>query len=609
MSDPLAQVIGRFGYEVDDRGLKRFEQGLDKGARSAGKFNKRAAATATALGNLAATAVRTGAAIATQLIQRVASAGDEIAKTSKALGINAQDYQRLRFAAQRSGADIAVLDRGLRSFTKGLVDAQQKGTGPVADGLDALGLSFEQLQGLGIDQQFAVISEALRGVADAQERAGIAAQLFGTRSGPALKPLLDEGSSGIKALGDRAEQLGGVIDEKTLKASEDLEDALLDMKTASMGAAVEIATALLPAVTDASVGIADWVANNRDLIEQDLPQVMNAVASATRAAAEAAGYLVRQYNEARISFQKWRMSFANEDEDSPFGFLALGFSGGADRALLRLQGKERNSKGEIVDRGTGDVGRKVADVDMSEYERVAGSDLADVVAADRDGKALTAEAVAAIKAARARQAVAEAQIANEQALTRAERIRQANAAKGKKRKKGKRGGGGGRGEGDTDFDEFDFQADDLFGDRLRDLAGLAGASEAAIAAAIAASGDSLGSGASEGVAFKAGLRQLEQLTGAKLEAAGLGDALMSALSGGGSGLQGGAGSSPTAGARFVRIDASFNAPTQVTLTLPDGAVGTLGAGELLELVSETVGDELDERNRRAYDHFRQAVNP
>ncbi|MGB0768848.1 MAG: hypothetical protein ACPGYV_14195 [Phycisphaeraceae bacterium] len=47
----------------------------------------------------------------------------------------------------------------------------------------------------------------------------------------------------------------------------------------------------------------------------------------------------------------------------------------------------------------------------------------------------------------------------------------------------------------------------------------------------------------------------------------------------------------------------------MTLTLPDGAVGTLGAGELLELVSETVGDELDERNRRAYDHFRQAVNP
>lgn len=227
-------------------------------------------------------AARAAVSFAVDMVTGTAELGDEIAKTSKGIGVASDQLQRLRFAAERSGGSADGMTKAIKLLTVGLEDAAEKGTGPVAEGLEAIGLSAKDLQGLGIEEQFSVISEALKGVDDEARKSAISMKLFGARGGSALKPLLDEGAAGIRALGDEAERLGGILGEDALKDSEEFQDSILDMKLAFAGIVRSIGSDLIPMFRGMIETVKEWTIENRELIQTKVRAFVEALIEAGR---------------------------------------------------------------------------------------------------------------------------------------------------------------------------------------------------------------------------------------------------------------------------------------------------------------------------------------
>lgn len=204
------------------------------------------------------------------LVDDVTKLGDNVAKTSKQIGISARSLQRLSFASDRSGASMRGLRKGLQNIAKNIRDAEiaagkGKGTGFTA-ALAEIGLRFKDLKDLSPEKQLGLLGDALNGVADKGRRMAISQKLLGERSGPNLAALLAEGTAGIKALGDEAERLGLVMGDKALKASEAFQDRMTDLRAVLKGLKTTIGVELIPIVEKVVIKFTKWLLLNRKFI-------------------------------------------------------------------------------------------------------------------------------------------------------------------------------------------------------------------------------------------------------------------------------------------------------------------------------------------------------
>jgi|GEM_PF-6728053 len=331
-------VESKFGGAVDAAGVKTVALGniLAGGAQ--------------ALARLAVQALQTAAAFAVDLVTGFARAGDEIAKTSRQIGVGAEDLQRLRFAAERSGVEVGQLQAGLKRLQVGLVEAREKGTGPTSEGLDLLGVSLQDLPTDDTEAALGILADAFSTLENETERTAIASRIFGEEAGPALKTLLDEGSEGIEDLGDRAEELGGVLGEDALGAAESLTDSFTDLQTLFDGVKNQIGAELAPVVTDLVGRITDFVAENDDLIKQDLPKLFEALADVIPPILKFTAELIDG-----IAFLVTEFQRLNREAEAGIGFggtLADVFEGLAlpVRTLVDLINRAVSALGNLADR-------------------------------------------------------------------------------------------------------------------------------------------------------------------------------------------------------------------------------------------------------------------
>jgi hypothetical protein len=211
-------------------------------------FQRRMRRANTVVNSFKRTVMGVGGAIAgafavskiTTGISSLIDLGDEIGKASKRIGITAEEYQKLAFAARRAGATSNDVERAFKRMSSTIFDAG-KGLKESQDALSKIGLSFEMLNGMKPDKQFAKIADALNKVDDATNKAALAQDIFG-RAGTALIPLLND----YKELGDELERIGGIITNENVVAAEEFKDAVEDL-TSSIKAMI------------ANSGIIDWL--------------------------------------------------------------------------------------------------------------------------------------------------------------------------------------------------------------------------------------------------------------------------------------------------------------------------------------------------------------
>ena len=91
--------------------------------------------------------------------------------------------------------------------------------------LDQLGISFDELKGRKPDEQFALIAEKMKGVADQTQKIFITQKLFDSE-GVKLLNLLDQGADGIGAMIEEAGELGIALNRVDLAKMEAANDAM-----------------------------------------------------------------------------------------------------------------------------------------------------------------------------------------------------------------------------------------------------------------------------------------------------------------------------------------------------------------------------------------------
>lgn len=248
------------GLDAIKRRMHAFGAGLQSVGRNVSAIGAGAAAS---LGGLKA-----AMALATR---EFVNFGDQIHKTSLRLGIGARELTGLKFAAEQSGTSIESVGAAMFRANRRIANAT-KGTGPAVRALTELGLSAKVLNAQDTDTRFLTIAEALSKMQDETLAAQYGFEIFGDNFRD-IKPLIDEGASGILKLRKEAEDLGITLTDADANGAAALGDSLNRMRQTIRGTVIQIGAALAPAVKQAvdvfvevSKSIVKFVRDNRQMV-------------------------------------------------------------------------------------------------------------------------------------------------------------------------------------------------------------------------------------------------------------------------------------------------------------------------------------------------------
>jgi hypothetical protein len=153
------------------------------------------------------TAAFGGAAIAAGIKRSLDRAG-EIADQSAAIGVTAERFQELAFAAKMSGTDMAAVSTAIRQVAKAQKEALTGGADNKAmAAFEKLGITVEQLQTQNAPALFDAIAKQLDGAASNTQTLTNAMTLFG-KSGASVLPMM---FNGLEQSSERARELGIIL--------------------------------------------------------------------------------------------------------------------------------------------------------------------------------------------------------------------------------------------------------------------------------------------------------------------------------------------------------------------------------------------------------------
>jgi lambda family phage tail tape measure protein len=126
-------------------------------------------------------------------------------------GVAVEELSKLSYAAKLSDVTIEQLQMGLTKLNKGISETAN-GTGVVSKSFSAMGISVKNADGTlkNSAQVLNDIADKFASYQDGANKSALAIQIFG-KSGAELIPLLNQGSDGLKRMGDELQRLGGVV--------------------------------------------------------------------------------------------------------------------------------------------------------------------------------------------------------------------------------------------------------------------------------------------------------------------------------------------------------------------------------------------------------------
>lgn len=217
--------ISKTGEEAKSMGEK-----LGDGVKKAGKWAAGITAGAIAVGSAMVAAAKD-----------TASNMDVIDKASIRMGISAERYQELSYAAGLCGVEMSTMEEAAKK-------------------LEGTDLNFDDA----INQ--------LMAISDESERSAAAADLFG-ESAYKLTPLLQAGAGGLAEMTAEANALGLVMGEDTVKAGAAMNDQFSKVEQSANALKTNLMTSLMPYVSQ----ILDWVITNMPKIQTTISRVIYAI--------------------------------------------------------------------------------------------------------------------------------------------------------------------------------------------------------------------------------------------------------------------------------------------------------------------------------------------
>lgn len=178
---------------------------------------------------------------------------DDLAKTSRKLGIATNQLAGLQVAADHTGVDIKSLNTAIQRMVRRIAQAAT-GTGEAKDAIIELGLSASELKQLSPDEQFRQIADAFGNVSNQSDKVRLAFKLFDTE-GVNLVRTLGLGREGLEKYRIEAEKLGIAVSEEDAAQVERFNDAVSTLRQNFQGLASKVLIALAPGTAEVLEGL------------------------------------------------------------------------------------------------------------------------------------------------------------------------------------------------------------------------------------------------------------------------------------------------------------------------------------------------------------------
>lgn len=234
-----------------ENSLKRLEGVMSKSMASqtravAGLDSQFRRMSATALKAAGALGIAFSARMLVNFVVNATKAGEAIGDAADKLGITAEAFQGLAYAADQSGTSIESVQASFKGMTN-FLGGVERGSKEAAAELKNIGLSIADLKGKSPDQVFELLLDRIGKIQDPLRRNAELIKVFG-KNGAEMAQLAQLGAKGIDALIDRARQLGIIISGETIKRAQQAGDALGDIAAAGQAAGINLAAQFLPVI-------------------------------------------------------------------------------------------------------------------------------------------------------------------------------------------------------------------------------------------------------------------------------------------------------------------------------------------------------------------------
>lgn len=258
-----------------------FVAGLSKAERASKKWKNQVRRDLQDVGRRFKTGLSVGAVAAAAgiavVVQKSRQAIDEQAKLAKQLNTTSESLANLKRAGELSGVAFKQITTAGRQLDVALAKAAQ-GEATYADAVNSLGLSVEDLIDLPLDQKLNAVNKALLENVKRTERAAVAADLFGTRNGAAIRQLQPEV---IAQAAEEVRVFGLNLSDVDAAKVELANDSISRISLAAKGAGQQLTIALAPAIDavgDAFFNAAKEADGMGNLVQEAVDDVISGLA-------------------------------------------------------------------------------------------------------------------------------------------------------------------------------------------------------------------------------------------------------------------------------------------------------------------------------------------
>jgi hypothetical protein len=201
----------------------------------------------------------TAAAVAVGAMVKVAADyGDQLDNMAQRTGVAVEELARLQYAAKLSDTSTEALGKGIGNLSKLMVGAAYGGaeSGKL---FERFGISLRNADGTmrSTTDVLYDLSDVFTAMPEGPEKTALAMDIFGKKMGAELIPLLNQGSAGLRELGDEAERFGLVLNAKQTKAAADFNDNLDRLSSLSKSVVVNLGNLLIPTLNQLMGGMND----------------------------------------------------------------------------------------------------------------------------------------------------------------------------------------------------------------------------------------------------------------------------------------------------------------------------------------------------------------
>ena len=218
-----------------------------------------------------------GVAAMGHFVKKSMETADAIGKAADAIGISTGTLQEYRHAARISGVETAALDKSIMQFGKRVGEARSD-TGAMITFLEKFDATLlKNVQSAkSTDEALDLVFKRMGQTASATDKAALANAAFG-RSGITMVNMVKDGAAGLAKLRQEARDLGIVMDDHLIRASERANDEIEKLTRVMKVQFMAAAAGLAPEIARIAQSTTDWWKANQELVKTDVARYANEI--------------------------------------------------------------------------------------------------------------------------------------------------------------------------------------------------------------------------------------------------------------------------------------------------------------------------------------------